>query len=113
MRDLSTSTPSMQSLERLAQLSNLNEQHLRAAQARVDQGEAAPLERGLLQVEFSRLQTDRLRLEGDLNRALVELKGLSGLSLDADILLDSELTRQTPDVPITVAIERAFAAGQT
>jgi cobalt-zinc-cadmium efflux system outer membrane protein len=98
------------SLDTLGQLSRLNQEYLRVAQARVDQGEAAPVERGLLQVEFSRNETDRLKLESDLNRALVALKNLAGLKLDAEVLLDGELTSQSLTFNITALIDRALAA---
>jgi cobalt-zinc-cadmium efflux system outer membrane protein len=97
------------SLDTLGQLSRLNKEYLSVAQARVDQGEAAPVERGLLQVEFSRIETDRLRLEADSNRALVVLKNLAGLKLDAEILLDGELTSQSTDFNVTALIDGALA----
>jgi cobalt-zinc-cadmium efflux system outer membrane protein len=97
------------SLDALGQLSRLNQDYLRVAQARVDQGEAAPVERGLLQVEFSRIETDRLKLEADSNRALVALQNLAGLNLDPGILLDGELTSQSTEVSVTNLIERALA----
>ena len=97
-------------LETLSQLSRLNEQYLRAAQARVDKGEAAPLERGLLQVEFSRIDTDRLRLESDANRAIVTLKNLAGLKLNDEILLDGELNSMSGDYTLPDLIVRALAA---
>ncbi len=97
------------SLDTLEKLSTLNQEYLRVAQARVDQGESAPLERGLLQVEFSRIETDRLRLEAESSRALLVLKNLAGLKLDREITLDGDLTLQPIDLTAAGLIERALA----
>jgi cobalt-zinc-cadmium efflux system outer membrane protein len=96
------------SLDTLGQLSRLNQDYLRVAQARVDEGEAAPVERGLLQVEFGRLETERLKLEADLSRALDVLKNVAGVKLDTDIVLDGEFTSQSADFNVAALIDRAL-----
>ena len=96
-------------LETLGQLSKLNQEYLRVAEARVNEGEAAPIERGLLQVEFSRIETDRLRLEADSSRALIVLKNLAGLKLDSEILLEGALVPDSPAFNIADLIQRAIS----
>jgi cobalt-zinc-cadmium efflux system outer membrane protein len=97
------------SLEVFERLAALNQQCLRVAQARVDQGEAAPVERGLLQAEFSRIETDRLRVEADSSRALLALKNLAGMPLDTEVLLDGDLNTRATDFTLTALLERALA----
>lgn len=97
------------SLDTLSNLARLNQDYLRIAQARVDEGEAAPVERGLLQVEFNRIEPDRLRLESDLNRALLALKTLSGLEPDASFETDGDLKSASIEISTTSLIQRALA----
>ena len=55
------------SLDTLGELSKLNQEYLRVTQARAEAGEAAPVERGLLQVEFGRIETERLKLQRSMS----------------------------------------------
>jgi len=92
----------------LANLTRLNQDYLRIARARVDEGEAAPVEHGLLQLEFGRIEPDRLKLEADLNRALIALKTLAGLEPDLSIDLEGELTPNSIEVDTAMILDRAL-----
>lgn len=99
----------VRNLEVVETLLGLNEQTFRITQARVEQGEAAPLERGLLQVDVGRLQSDRTLFENQVERSLLEVKLLAGMP-QADTLRLSGDLKQAP-VPITleIALARAIA----
>jgi outer membrane protein TolC len=58
---------------------------------RVEQGAAPPLERDMLRVEVLRLQSDRVLQAGEVERRLVELKRLIGLSPEAPLKLADSL----------------------
>lgn len=100
----------VRNLEVAETLLDLNQQTLRITQARVDQGEAAPLEMGLLQVDVGRLQSDRALFENQVERALFEVRLLAGLPQGEVLRLSGDLN-PTP-VPITLesALERAVKA---
>jgi len=61
--------------------------------ARVREGAAPALERGLLGVEISRIETDLVLGEARAERALLEVKRLSGLMPDAELTLREDLER--------------------
>jgi cobalt-zinc-cadmium efflux system outer membrane protein len=61
------------------QLIQVNRDAIRLTQARVDQGDAAPLERDLLAVESSRAEALRSSIAGRLKTALLDLRRLSAL----------------------------------
>lgn len=63
----------------------------RAAQQRVKEGEAAPVERALLQVEVGRLTADRLLAASASTRALAALKLAAGIDATESIVLRGEL----------------------
>jgi cobalt-zinc-cadmium efflux system outer membrane protein len=58
---------------------------------RVEQGAAPPLERDMLRVELLRLQSDRVLQAGEVERRLVELKRLIGVSPEASLTLASSI----------------------
>lgn len=60
------------------ELTNLDLQTARVVQARVNEGEVAPLELNLLRVEIERLRSRRALTEGRLRSALIRLQSLSG-----------------------------------
>jgi outer membrane protein TolC len=55
-------------------LLNVNREYLRLTQARVEKGDAAPLEADLLRVELNRDQAQRTLTEGRLQNAVLQLK---------------------------------------
>jgi cobalt-zinc-cadmium efflux system outer membrane protein len=59
--------------------------------ARVDAGAATPLDRNLLRVEVQRLEADRASQSGALDRAMLELKRLLGVPVDAPFKIRDSL----------------------
>ncbi len=79
----------------LAEVGRVNEETLRLIAARVDEGDAAPLEKRLLETDLNRAEVDRVRAEAKFETAVLELKRLGALD-DTRPLLDSE-----PAMPAT------------
>lgn len=69
----------MRNLGNALRLLELNRKGLELAQARTREGEGAPLEEGLLRVEVSRIDSDRLLFESQVERAVMELRLLAGM----------------------------------
>lgn len=69
------------------QLNNLDVQTARVVEARVAEGDAAPLELNLLRVEVDRLRARRALIEGRLQAALLRVKSLAGIPLDEPLRL--------------------------
>ncbi|HWT44584.1 MAG TPA: TolC family protein, partial [Vicinamibacterales bacterium] len=59
--------------------------------ARVEAGAATPLDRNLLRVEVQRLEADRASQSGALDRAMLELKRLLGVPVDAPFKIRDSL----------------------
>lgn len=68
----------MRNLGNAQRLLELNRKSYLLAQARTREGEGAPLEQGLLQVELNRIDSDRVLFESQVERAVIELKLLAG-----------------------------------
>ncbi|HTF68787.1 MAG TPA: TolC family protein [Edaphobacter sp.] len=66
-------------LKVLGDLIGLNQDTLRLTEARVKEGDVAPLEAGLLKVEISRAEVSRRSAQGRLTSAELELRRLAGL----------------------------------
>lgn len=96
-------------LEMLGELSELTDRTYRVAQRRVAEGEAAPLERALLQVEAGRLTADRLLAASAGARALAGLKLAAGLDLTELLTLRGELHAPSVALSMDEAIARALA----
>ena len=78
-------------------LNNLDLQTTRFVQARVNEGETAPLELNLLRVEVDRLRSRRALVEGRLQVALLKLKSLVGIEASEPLRLREEI--RTPQLP--------------
>lgn len=96
-------------LETAERLVELNQQGYRITEARVREGEAAPIEQGLLQVEVNRLESDRLLFENQLVRAVLELKTLAGMNLDEPLQPSGDLSAPPITLSLAEATERALA----
>lgn len=96
-------------LEMLGELSELTDRTYRVAQRRVAEGEAAPLERALLQVEAGRLTADRLRAASAGARAVAGLKLAAGLDLTELLTLRGELRAPSVALSMDDAIAKALA----
>jgi len=87
-------------LRELAITTDLNDidlQTTRFVQARVNEGETAPLELNLLRVEVDRLRSRRALVEGRLQVALLKLKSLAGIQASEPLRLREEI--RTPQLP--------------
>jgi len=78
-------------------LNDIDLQTTKFVQARVNEGESAPIEVSLLKVEVDRLRSRRALLEGRLKASLLKLKILSGMSADELLRLREDL--DTPVLP--------------
>lgn len=104
---------SLRELEITENLNNIDVQTTRFVQARVNEGETAPIELNLLRVEVDRLRSRRALVEGRLQAALLRLKSLTGLPADESLRLRENL--DTPVLPappasLEAAIEIALRA---
>ncbi len=79
------------------------------ALARVREGEGAPLEQGLLEVEVHRLDSDRLLFESQVERAVLDLKLLAGMDEDGVLKVFAPLAAP-PAVDAGPLVERALAS---
>lgn len=69
----------LRELDSMENLNNLDLQTTRFVQARVNEGETAPIELNLLRVEVDRLRSRRALVEGRLKSALLRLKNVAGI----------------------------------
>ncbi len=81
----------LRELETTENLNNLDLQTTRFVQARVNEGETAPIELNLLRVEVDRLRSRRSLIEGRLKAALLRLKNLAGIPSAESLRLREEL----------------------
>jgi outer membrane protein, heavy metal efflux system len=88
-------------LKLLNDLIGLNRDTLRLTEARVKEGDVAPLEASLLKVEISRAEVSRRSAQGRLTSAELELRRLTGLDQTAQIP-DSDLPAPAPMDPDTL-----------
>lgn len=72
-------------------LNDIDLQTTRFVQARVNEGETAPLELNLLRVEVDRLRSRRALVEGRLQVALLKLKALVGIQASESLRLREEI----------------------
>jgi cobalt-zinc-cadmium efflux system outer membrane protein len=83
-------------LEITASINEIDLQTTRFVQARVNEGESAPLELNLLRTEVDRLRSRRALVQGRLNTSLLKLKALAGLSDAEPLRLREDLTTTRP-----------------
>lgn len=86
------SLSALRELQITEELSNVDVQTARIVEARVTEGDAAPLEHNLLRVEIDRLRARRALVEGRLQAALLKLKSITGTPLGESLRLREELT---------------------
>jgi cobalt-zinc-cadmium efflux system outer membrane protein len=95
----------LRELEITEELNNLDVQTGRLVQARVTEGDSAPLELNLIQVEIDRLQSRRALAEGRLQAALLRLKNLAGIPPGESVQLREELAAPVlPEAPASMDI---------
>lgn len=117
-------------LEVIESINQLDRQTVRTIEARVDEGDAAPLEVNLLRVEIDRLRSRRSLIEGKLQATLLRLKLLAGMSLGDSLQVKGDLNhpalrvaptsletaleialRTRPDLRLARLMEEAAEAG--
>lgn len=102
---------SLRELGTLEELNNLDLQTTRFVQARVNEGETAPIELNQLQVEVDRLRSRRALLEGRLQASLLRLKSLTGVPPTELLRLREDISTPslpTPPASVDAAIEIAL-----
>lgn len=93
----------------LGELFELNQRSFRVAAQRVSEGESAPLEQRLLEVEVGRIAADRFVAAGAAQRALLALKVAAGMTSGEPVTLSNELTTPPVEIAVDQAIERALS----
>jgi cobalt-zinc-cadmium efflux system outer membrane protein len=101
----------LRELEITQGINDLDLQTTRYVQARVNEGETAPLELSLLQVEVERLRSRRILVEARLQAALLRLKSLANIPPAEPLRLRENITTpllQPPPGALEAAIEIAL-----
>src|SRR5262245_2255267 len=101
----------LRELEVTHDLNTLDVETARIVEARVEEGDAAPLELNLLRAEADRLRARRSLIEGRLQAALLRLKQLAGIPPEETLRLRGELMAPPlPDPPTSLeaAVETAL-----
>jgi cobalt-zinc-cadmium efflux system outer membrane protein len=96
-------------LETLSELADVTTRAARAAEHRVAEGEAAPVERALLRVEAGRLSAERLLAESAGARAIAELKLAAGFDPNEPLTLGGDLRPAGISMSLEEAIATALA----
>lgn len=101
----------LRELEITENLSNLDQQTARIIEARVTEGESAPIESRLLQVEVARLKARRALVEGRLKAAMLRLKNLAGMGSNEPLRLGEDLAQPVllePSASLEAAVDIAL-----
>lgn len=101
----------LRELEITESLTGIDLRTLTVVQARVNEGDAAPIELNLLRAEVERSRSRRALVEGRLRATLLRLKALAGIPSDEPLRLREEirtpgLTR--PPASVETAVETAL-----
>ncbi len=94
-------------LSTLEELNDLDLQTTRFVQARVNEGETAPIELNQLRVEVERLRSRRALVEGRLKVSLLRLKSVAGIG-PSEILRLREDLQQPVALPSPVSVDAAM-----
>jgi cobalt-zinc-cadmium efflux system outer membrane protein len=78
--------------------------------ARVEQGATPPLERDMLRVELQRVQSERLLQSGVVERAMIELRRILGLTADTPLRLRDTLEQLVERTAVALPPQAASAA---
>ncbi len=102
---------SLRELQITNDLSNLDAATVRFVEARVGEGDAAPIELSLLRVEVDRLRSRRALAEGRLQASLIKLKNIAGLPPDEPLKLREDFAAPSlrePPGSVEAAVEMAL-----
>ncbi len=97
---------SLRELATLEELNNLDLQTTRFVQARVNEGDTAPIELNQLRVEVDRLRSRRALVEGRLQATLLRLKSVTGVPAAELLRLREDIAN--PSLPTPPAVETAI-----
>lgn len=100
-------------LETTENLHNLDTETARIIEARVTEGESAPLEWNLLRVEVARLKGRRALVQGRLEAAMLRLKNLAGVPASESMRLREDLSDPIlpePPASLEAAVDLALRA---
>jgi cobalt-zinc-cadmium efflux system outer membrane protein len=101
----------LRELEITEGLTDLDTMTVTVVQARVNEGESAPIELNLLRVEVERLRSRRALAEGRLQATLLRLKALAGVPAAEPLRLREELANaalRRPPGSVEAAVEVAL-----
>lgn len=98
---------SLRELETLEELLDLDLQTTRFVQARVNEGETAPIELNQLQVEVDRLRSRRALVEGRLQASLLRLRSITGIQPAEVLRLREDISNPSLPLPVT-SVESAI-----
>lgn len=101
----------LRELEITEELTDVDTKTVVIVQARVNEGESAPLELNLMRVEVERLRSRRALVEGRLQATLLRLKALAGVPPSEALRLREEITRpalRQPPGSVEAAVEIAL-----
>ncbi|HEX7318534.1 MAG TPA: TolC family protein [Pyrinomonadaceae bacterium] len=101
----------LRELEITEGLTDIDLQTTKFVQARVNEGESAPIELSLLRVEVERLRSRRALVEGRLQSALLRLKGLAGIPVEEPLRLREAIagpTLREPPASLEAAVDIAL-----
>ena len=101
----------LRELEITENLNNLDLQTTRFIQARVNEGETAPIDLNLVRAEVDRLRSRRALVEGRLKASLLRLKNLAGISAAEPLRLREDLSKPVlpaPPASLAAAIDIAL-----
>jgi cobalt-zinc-cadmium efflux system outer membrane protein len=79
------------------------------AEARIREGEGAPLEQGLLRVEVNRIDSDRVLFLSQVERAVLDLRLLAGMDQDGTLRIAEPLAPPALTVAVARLLETALA----
>ncbi|MGH8857371.1 MAG: TolC family protein, partial [Polaromonas sp.] len=88
-------------------LLGLNREYYRVTEARVEQGDAAPLEQQLLLTDLNRMEAQQLVLAARGERALLELRKIVGLAASEPLALPEDLAPAAVEVFLAHLLEQA------
>lgn len=94
-------------LSTLEEITDLDLQTTRFVQARVNEGETAPIELNQLRVEVERLRSRRALVEGRLKSTLLKLKSVTGVSPSDTLRLREDL-QQPSALPAPASVDTAL-----
>lgn len=94
----------------ITRLLDLSRQSFQVTKARVDQGDAAPLEQQLLATELARVEVQQATVTGAESAALLELNQVIGVSGNQTVNLRDEPSTDAPSVSLEQLKQRAQSA---